>query len=372
MHPRTLMIGSDVSLFDRNGEAFLRMKSYAALHDRLVIMTVSGKGEAIADGNLQIFGTRFLFKPLALVEMFTRCVFLFRKERIECIMAQDPFMFGLVALIIARAFSVSCVVGVYGTDPTNAHYKRESLQHRCYAAISRFVFANVTAIQTDGPETVEPLREKYGNKVFFKPMLPSNLEELKTLPRTFSEDSFKILFMARFVPQKNIPLLVEVIVAVHGLAGDRVRFTIVGAGPEHTRFVEEMRERALSNIIDIRGVVSRDEMKDLIMSHHALLLTSRYEGFPRVFMEAAATGLPVITSRVGGIKDIIVDGVSGIVLSQDTSAAEWARRIIALAEDRERLEVYSKNIRDLFMRVYGDKTLLDYQRPLVEFVASQR
>ena len=64
-------------------------------------------------------------------------------------------------------------------------------------------------------------------------------------------------------------------------------------------------------------------------------MPSRFEAFGFVFCEAAAYGVPPISRITGGVGEIIRDGVNGIGLPADASAADFAERIVALFRDHE-------------------------------------
>ena len=369
-HP-VLILGSDLTLFDIGSDTFSRMGEYAKLYGAVYILVPTGdteKKEIHSETNVHVYPAYGRTKAGQLLRVYRTALRLMAEKGMYSIISQDPFMFGFVAWLVARHKSIPFVVGIYGTDIFNKYMRTESISRRIYTRIAHFILPRATAIQTDGPETIEPLRAKYGDKVFFKPMFPANLATLRSIHRTVSTPPFKILFMGRFVPQKNIPLLLGVIESVFVKTGKNITFTIIGKGPEHEQFLKKLEQREYVSVCEIKGIVPRNEVPTLFTTHHALLMTSRYEGFPRVFMEAAVAGMPIITAEVGGIQGLVMDGMTGIVIPQDTPADIWAKRIIEFAENSKRRETYSKNIREAFERTYGGKTLLDYQRPLAEFV----
>lgn len=367
-----IMLGTDAALLDSTSDAALRMKQYGTLYSEIhiLISAVDAQCRTVVQfsENVSVYPSNHANKLRAFVWMYRRARALMKEREIRCVMSQDPSAFGLLAWLLTRKGRGIFAVGIYGTDPSNAFFRFESIKHRFYALLSRFVLPRATAIQTDGPETVDRLKEKYGTKVFFKPMLPNNIGVLAARQRVPSQDPLKVLFIGRFVPQKNIPLLVDAIEATRRAIGDGARFTIVGTGPEHNRFKHEIFSRGLTDVCDIRGTVSREEVADLVLDHDVLLMVSRYEGFPRTFMEAAAAGLPIITTDVGGIRDLIIDGETGYVVAQGTSAHEIAERITALAHNRHLLASFSSAIKERWQALYADKTVLDYQWPLVDFL----
>ncbi len=369
-----ILLGTDVSTLDSSSDTALRMRAYEAYHSTIHIVVSAhdekNRSAVKLSDTTTVYPSKKRNKILVLCEMYRRARNLMREHNIRCVMSQDPFMLGLVAYLLTRNGRGVFSVGIFGTDTTNSLFRRESLKNRFYTRISRFVLPRATAIQTDGPETVDHLTEKYGSKVFFKPMIPANIDVLGAEGRPSSHDPFRILFVGRFVKQKNISLLLDVINAVCARK-QNILFTIVGSGPEHEWFKNEIRERGLSDVCDIRGTVARDVLPTLFNTHHLFLLVSYYEGFPRVFMEAAASGMPIVTTRVGGVKDLVVNEEGGYVLPQGTSPEVFADRIMTLAQNHELLARFSAAIKEKWNTIYGGRTVLTYQQPIAEFLGAR-
>ncbi|NLW11204.1 MAG: glycosyltransferase family 1 protein, partial [Clostridiaceae bacterium] len=121
------------------------------------------------------------------------------------------------------------------------------------------------------------------------------------------------------------------------------RLTIAGGGPED--FDERgccvprsARLRAalepIRDNVEIIGPKSQQALSKLYKDKTALIVPSFYESFGMVASEAHAAGLPVIAARVGGLKDVVVDNVTGL-LFRNKNAAELADCMYKLASDRE-------------------------------------
>ncbi len=375
MKPAALIISSDKSMFDASGDAAKRMEEYTKLYESAhVLVAARDLPPNVQEVRSRVFvhPVSYVNKALGLVRLFRYGERLVAKNAFGVIYAQDPFWFGLVALRLSRRYHIPFAVGVYGMDIKNLFFAKEALAQRIAMKIAPFVSRRADAIQTDGPETVDHLTQRYGKKVFFKPMFPANRQELKDIVRRVPERPFKLLFVGRFAMQKNLPLLLNIITETVKKLGDNISLTMVGGGTLKSGFFKGVKERGLENNVIDAGVLDRQQILDAYASHHALILTSYDEGFPRVFMEAALAGMPIITSDVGGVKDLIIDGVTGRVFPQGTEAHVWVEAIESLVRDPEKMEGMSHALRAQFERVYGEKDLLDYQRPLAEFLDSKR
>ena len=143
-------------------------------------------------------------------------------------------------------------------------------------------------------------------------------------------DATLVLSVSRLVRTKNPALFLEVAAEViEALPG--VVFCLVGEGPEEASLREQLRKRGLDGRIRIVGTVS-----DVAAAYRAAdiyLSTSEYEGFGISILEAMAAAVPVVATRVGGVPELVDDGVTGR-LAVDRSGLVHA--VIDLVRDRHR------------------------------------
>ena len=156
-----------------------------------------------------------------------------------------------------------------------------------------------------------------------------------------SPEAFTLLFVGRLVSRKRAGLAIEALAAADT---DDVELLIAGTGRLDADLKRLARERGVADQVRFLGYVPDEELPLLYASVDATLFTSNYEGFGLVFMESLASGTPVIGTPVGGIPDIVEDGVTGYVCPHD--AAAIGDRIAALSADPEKLGAMSGAARD--------------------------
>jgi glycosyltransferase involved in cell wall biosynthesis len=144
-----------------------------------------------------------------------------------------------------------------------------------------------------------------------------------------------ILFVGRLSFQKNVTSLVK---ALRGLP---VSLTIIGDG-RYKKSVMQLKEKHGLNL-RILPRVDNFELPEIYNAHHIFVLPSRWEGNPKTLLEAMACGLPVIGADSYGIRDIIVNGVNGILCKGDANSLREALR--SLIADRALREQLSANAR---------------------------
>ena len=105
---------------------------------------------------------------------------------------------------------------------------------------------------------------------------------------------------------------------------------VAGDGPERARLQEGSPRR-----VTFLGQVGGDEVRTLLSSARALLVPSTwYEGQPRVILEAFSAGVPVLASRIGGLPELVEDGVNGLLVEVD-DVGGWQDAMERAADDDE-------------------------------------
>ena len=129
-----------------------------------------------------------------------------------------------------------------------------------------------------------------------------------------------VLAVARLRPVKNLELLLRALARVRD-AGFTFMCRIVGEGPQRTDLETLRDDLGLTGIVDMPGALSQDEVRREWQRAAAGVLTSASEGMPIALMEAAACGVPVVATRVGGVAELVADGETGYVVPSGDAAA---------------------------------------------------
>ena len=136
-----------------------------------------------------------------------------------------------------------------------------------------------------------------------------SFDVLKTLPKR--QESHQIIMLARLMPQKRIDLMIDIWAL---LAKDfpEWKVKVLGEGMLRPQLEEKIRTLRLQESFLLPGEVK--DVTDELNASDILCLTSEYEGFGIVLIEAMAKGIPVIAFEYVGVHDIINDGVDGSVV----------------------------------------------------------
>jgi glycosyltransferase involved in cell wall biosynthesis len=107
-----------------------------------------------------------------------------------------------------------------------------------------------------------------------------------------------------------------------------LRFIIIHDGSERERLTEQVRDLGLEEHVFFTGTI--EDAARLLPAFDLFVLPSKSEAFGYVLIEAGLAGVPVVATRVGGIPDIITDGVNGLLVPPDNTPAltDALRRMI--------------------------------------------
>ncbi|HSN36137.1 MAG TPA: glycosyltransferase [Arthrobacter sp.] len=149
----------------------------------------------------------------------------------------------------------------------------------------------------------------------------------------------RILSVGRLVPRKGVDVVIRALPLLRDAGFDDVELLIVGGGGDATvteadaeacRLLAIAAELDVRHAVSFRGQVPREAMPGIFRSAHAVACTPWYEPFGIVPLEAMACGIPVVAAAVGGLRDTVVDHVTGLhVPPQDPQAtAEALARLL--------------------------------------------
>jgi glycosyltransferase involved in cell wall biosynthesis len=161
---------------------------------------------------------------------------------------------------------------------------------------------------------------------------PRQVESEQLEPGTF-------VFVGRLTRQKALETAIAAIARV-----PEARLILVGDGPERAQLDRAAADSGAGARISFRGALSRDEALRTIAGAHAALLSSDWENLPHAVVEALSVGVPVVSTAVGGVSEVVHDGVNGLLVppGRPDELASAIRRVLEEPGLRERLAAAAK------------------------------
>jgi glycosyltransferase involved in cell wall biosynthesis len=166
-------------------------------------------------------------------------------------------------------------------------------------------------------------------------------------------DAWVIGTVGRLAPEKAYPALVE---AAAPLLGEQTRLVIVGEGSERGPIEATAARLGVSALVHLAG--ARSDVPRILAALDVFALSSTTEGLPLVIPEAMATGLPVVSTSVGGIPGVVREGETGLLVpAGDTAALTSA--LDAMARDPARARALGARGRALALACYSAERMVD-------------
>jgi glycosyltransferase involved in cell wall biosynthesis len=134
--------------------------------------------------------------------------------------------------------------------------------------------------------------------------------------------------VGNFTAKKDQTTLVRALALVPG-----ARLVLVGTGPREPELRALVAERGLDDRVVFAG--SRDDVAALLPAFDVFALSSRFEGLPIALLEAMAAGRACVATAVGGVPEVVTDGVDGVLVPPGDAGA-FAATLVALLADPDR------------------------------------
>ena len=146
-------------------------------------------------------------------------------------------------------------------------------------------------------------------------------------------DDFVLLSVGELNARKNHQIVIEALglLKSNGGLGD-VKYLVAGEGALHSDLQRAIEDYGLESSVKLLGV--RDDIPDLYALADCCVHPSVREGFGMAPVEAMASGLPLIASRINGMKDYVEDGKTGIAINPH-SVEDMRQAIVRMASDEE-------------------------------------
>src|SRR6266540_3867999 len=278
-------------------------------------------------------------------QMILKAEELMETERFDLIHAHD-WVVGRVAVELKNKFIIPLVSTIHATEigrggNLDGEYRRKVRD------IERLLVDQSDQIICCSNYMFDHVQRELGAVNAKIHVIPNGVEVSKfqnpgephLIQRRPSEDGKTILYVGRIVREKGVFTLLE---ALEELLERRRDFSLVlaGEGPLKEDLAKEALRRKLGDRVTITGFVDERTLVSLYNSCDVFVLPSHYEPFGMVALEAMASRIPVVVSDVGGLSEIVEDGITGLKVpaSDPRALAEGILRVLDDPELSERLK----------------------------------
>jgi len=157
-------------------------------------------------------------------------------------------------------------------------------------------------------------------------------------------DERLVVFVGRFRPEKGVRYLIKAMEII-SRKSRYIRLILVGEGPEEEDLKRLVEQLNLRDCINFLGQVPNEKVPQYMAASDVFVLPSLAEGFPNVILEAMASGLAIVASKVSGLPEIVEDGGNGFLV-ESMNPEQIAEKVLLLLGDDELRERISKSNRE--------------------------
>ena len=348
--------------------------------------SLSDKGKLFVVGfstdlKLRIFGqhARFYLLPLLPIPMlryllmFTIglilvlwCIF---QHRVRILVAQSPYE-GFIAALAKQAaqvlgYKVTLIVESHGDFIEGVFLYRKIMFERLYRFLMRYIamysLRHADCLRAVSVSTSEQLKLLVpGKPIFLFPAWTDMDMFFDTQKSLSTYNPYSILYAGVLIPIKGVHYLISAFSKIV-TEFPTAKLTLVGKTEnlEYAYGLENMVESLnLKERVIFLGEVSQKDLSHYMHKSAVFVLPSVSEGLGRVIFEAMACGLPVIGSRIGGITELIDDGVTGFLVPQGDEK-DLADRLRWLLSNPEEARAMGKRARASARKIFSTEAYVN-------------
>lgn len=304
-----------------------------------------------------------------------------KRLNIDIIHVQTEFGIGIFGRIAGEALNVPVVYTYHTMWIDYSHYVNpaniktiDSVVKKAIARISKFYGDNCTELIVPSLKTKEAL-ETYGLKNKNIYIIPTGLEletfdpnnknqnQIDQIKKEYNlEDKFVITFLGRIAPEKSIEVVIEAIKEVVAKQSNVVCL-IVGGGPQLDELKELVKEEGIEDFIIFTGPKPAPMVPSFYHASDLFVSASISETQGLTYIEAMASGVPVIARHDEQLEDIIDDGVNGFFFYQSEELPGLLLDVMNKNLDSVKEKALEKS-QDFSSKVFASKVLEVYENAI--------
>lgn len=316
--------------------------------------------------NIKIFGTGSVHRALFMADAFRILRHVSADGWVPTVITtQEPYEDGQLGLWLAKRCGARFIPQLH-FDLFSNEWLKESYLNPLRRHIASRVLKKANAVRVVSQEQKRKLVSKLGllsESIYVVPVgvsfTPTNRdrEYCKANIHPSLSGHQVVLFVGRLYPPKNLKLWVDV--AQHVLArAPETRFLVAGDGPLMESTKGYVQEKGLLSAFIFLGSVPYQKLPEIYGAADMFLLTSHYEGFGRVIVEANLASVPVVATACAGPQDIILNGKTGY-LCNPADKESLANSVLALLRDDEKRNRFADDARIHIEEMFSRERLAD-------------
>ncbi len=251
------------------------------------------------------------------------------------------------------ALNTRRVVRAYTPHGGSLLFGHDTLAGKFYLATEKVLMLRGDLFLFESAYSAEIFRRKIGTPAGLVRVVHNGVSRKEFEPIVARPDATDLVFMGEFRPVKGIDVLIDAIAQLHR-AGRTVTTTLVGDGPDRAALLDQVARLGLADIVRFRPAMPAREAQAL---GRIMVIPSRADSLPYVVLEAAAAGLPLITTKVGGIPEIYGTLTDTLVPPEDVGAL--AHTIARTLDHPDATADLAKSVQERVASSFSVDTMVD-------------
>jgi glycosyltransferase involved in cell wall biosynthesis len=251
------------------------------------------------------------------------------------------------------AFNASRAVRTYTPHGGSLLFGHDTTAGKFYLATEKLLMRRGDLFLFESAYSAEVFRRKIGKPNGLVCVVHNGVSEKDFAPIKTQADATDLVFMGELRPVKGIDVLIDAIATLNR-HGRPVTATLVGDGPDRDSLRAQVDRLDLAKIIRFQPAMPAREAQKM---GRVMVIPSRAESLPYVVLEAAAAGVPLITTKVGGIPEIYGPLSDRLVAPQDVGAL--ADAIVDSLDRPEGTAETARQLRERVSQLFSVKSMVD-------------
>jgi len=219
--------------------------------------------------------------------------------------------------------------GGVGPPPFRTSWTRLAAKQFYDASLGKFTIKNSDIVASVSKSDLDYVARQLSIPEHRLRYLPNAVDTDVFKPRVRKESSCDktLLYVGDLEPWKGVGLLMKWIRQWKSADGDGVRIRFVGQGsylPELRKMQEDHHKGTNGMSVEVLGPKHHSEIPGIMNEAAALVFTSYWEGMPTVILEAMSSGVPVISTPVGAVPDVISNMETGLLIDRSLESFQEA------------------------------------------------
>lgn len=273
-----------------------------------------------------------IISKIPIINIFTKLFLMLyfgKKNRSKIVIGYYLLPHGILSFITSKILKIPCCICIIGDI-----YKHSTIPFIGKLLIKILKKTDYITVTGNKSRNFLIAKDIPKEKIHILP----NTIDIERFKPIINEKKYDIISLGRLSQEKRLDILLRIISKLNQ-SGLALRVGIVGEGEEKENLISLSKKLGLEKNVDFIGF--RKDVEKYYQNTKIFILTSEREGLPLTIVEAMSCGIPVISSNVGDIEDIIDDGKNSFLIKQFDDIDSYVDRIVKLITDEDLYNKFS-------------------------------